>query len=426
MTSKSVLAVGTLATACLATLAVGCSASSRPVAEPRTVIVRGVALAEPQVSPARYGAADLAFGLAVLDRWCAQEPQANIVLSPASLASGLGMTYLGAGGSTATAMARVMHLPPVSPALEAGLQSRMAGIHAVNGRGVTLTDADQLWTDPSLTTRSSFLNAIATGYGAGVGRVPLLTDPGKAASQINAAIAAATRGHITHLVSARSLSQIGWLLTDAIYLHARWASPFESSATYRARFTTASGRPVRAEYLSGGLFASASAGGWTAVSLPYQGGRLTMLAMLPAVANGAGPGGCQQPAPGALAALRTRLAASRARTGVALPKVSLSSSADLIGLLRRLGMGVAFGPEANFLGISPQAGSIGLIKQAATFRVDEQGTVATAATAVGVLPTAAEAAHHIVVFNRPYLMLVLDTSTGEPLFLARVANPDLH
>ena len=28
-----------------------------------------------------------------------------------------------------------------------------------------------------------------------------------------------------------------------------------------------------------------------------------------------------------------------------------------------------------------------------------------------------------VVFNRPYLMLVTDTATGEPLFLANVADP---
>jgi hypothetical protein len=27
------------------------------------------------------------------------------------------------------------------------------------------------------------------------------------------------------------------------------------------------------------------------------------------------------------------------------------------------------------------------------------------------------------VFDRPYLLLVTDTATGEPLFLARVANP---
>jgi serpin B len=49
--------------------------------------------------------------------------------------------------------------------------------------------------------------------------------------------------------------------------------------------------------------------------------------------------------------------------------------------------------------------------------------VAAAAAAVGIAPTAGFAAVHPIVFNRPYLMLVTDTSTGEPLFLATVANP---
>jgi len=31
--------------------------------------------------------------------------------------------------------------------------------------------------------------------------------------------------------------------------------------------------------------------------------------------------------------------------------------------------------------------------------------------------------HHDVVFDRPYLLLVSDTGTSEPLFLARVADP---
>jgi serpin B len=62
---------------------------------------------------------------------------------------------------------------------------------------------------------------------------------------------------------------------------------------------------------------------------------------------------------------------------------------------------------------------------AATLRVDSAGTVASAATAVTMEPTAAEVARHVVAFTRPYLMLITDTRTGEPLFLARVANPDL-
>jgi serpin B len=92
-------------------------------------------------------------------------------------------------------------------------------------------------------------------------------------------------------------------------------------------------------------------------------------------------------------------------------------------VLKRLGMGTAFGQTADFTGLSPQAGGIGFVKQAATLQVGEQGTVGSAAAAVGVQPAAAVAARHYVTFDRPYLMLVSAEATGEPLFLAEVANP---
>ena len=94
------------------------------------------------------------------------------------------------------------------------------------------------------------------------------------------------------------------------------------------------------------------------------------------------------------------------------------------GELKALGMARAFGPLADFTGLSPAAASIGFVQQAATLKVDEKGTVgaAAAAAAVGVLPAAGFAGTELD-FNRPYLLLVTDLQTGEPVFLAKVANP---
>ncbi len=56
-------------------------------------------------------------------------------------------------------------------------------------------------------------------------------------------------------------------------------------------------------------------------------------------------------------------------------------------------------------------------------QVGEQGTVASAATAVGIAPSAAQVGPPPVTFDRPYLMMVTDPATGEPLFMARVTDP---
>jgi serpin B len=125
-----------------------------------------------------------------------------------------------------------------------------------------------------------------------------------------------------------------------------------------------------------------------------------------------------------VAAITAGLAApGAARDPIGLPRVSLSSQLSMNHLLAQLGMGVAFGQAANFSGLSAQACCIGLVEHAATLQVGERGTVASAATATGMQATALPADRAAVVFDRPYLMLVTDTATGEPLFLARVADP---
>ena len=402
--------------------AAGCG-SPAPPSPPAPVIAHGVALREPLVDPQPFGAADTAFGLDMLGAWCQADPRSNLVLSPSSLASGLGMAYLGARGGTAAAMAAVLHLPATSgQALEAGLQARSTALRGLDSPGVTVNASDQVWADPTLTTLPSYLNAVATAYDAGVAKAPLLSNPNRAVSEIDQAIAAATQGQIPQLLTPGSLNDIGWVLTDALYLHAAWATPFPASQTSPGSFTIAAGQQATAQFMDGGPYQTISEGGWTAVWLPYRGGKLAMIALLPP----AGAAACAVPSAKALGTVTADLAAGSARDvarEVYLPRVDLSSDVSMKSLLTGLGMGVAFTSSADFTGLSRQACCIGLVQQADTLRVGEQGTTASAATAVGVMPGAAMVGPPPVNFDRPYLMLVTDAATGEPLFLARVADP---
>jgi serpin B len=113
---------------------------------------------------------------------------------------------------------------------------------------------------------------------------------------------------------------------------------------------------------------------------------------------------------------------------VSLPKVNLDTSGgagNMQPVLERLGMGLAFTEKADFTGLSKQACCIGFVQQAATLQVGEKGTVGAAAAAVGMEPAMAIAVARpiTITFNRPYLLLVSAKATGEPLFLAEVANP---
>jgi serine protease inhibitor len=418
---RIVLAVGLAAATCLlgaCTSGPGTSMSS-PATAP--TVARGVSYVEPGADPAPYGAADTAFGLDVLHAWCQADPDANLVFSPAVLASALGLAYLGAKGPTATAMAGVLHLPAQSrDALLAGLAARLAALRAVNGRGVTLSASDFVWADPTLPPLKSYLNDVATGYDAGVGEAPFQTDPQLAAAEVNQAISRDTRGQIPKLVTPDLVTGMGWVLTSALYMDARWATPFDPGQTAGGTFTTQAGTPVTVQYMhSPQTVPSDAVDGWTGAWLSYQGAKLGMMAILPP----AGAGGCAVPSASGLAALTRAVFINQglgARVG--LPKLDISSNARMDDELKSLGMAQAFGPSADFTALSPQAASIAFVQQAATLKVDEKGTVGAAAAAVGAVPASAFAGQELD-FNRPYLLLVTDLQTGEPVFLAKVANP---
>ena len=56
-------------------------------------------------------------------------------------------------------------------------------------------------------------------------------------------------------------------------------------------------------------------------------------------------------------------------------------------------------------------------------RTEREQAISFLATAVGAIASAARVMPPLITFDRPYLMVVTDRATGEPLFMARVADP---
>src|SRR4051794_25914909 len=91
-------------------------------------------------------------------------------------------------------------------------------------------------------------------------------------------------------------------------------------------------------------------------------------------------------------------------------------------LLSTLGMDQAFRDGADFTGLSAAATMISSVQHAATLHVDEKGTEASAATSVPEATSAIQVRKKVV-FDKPYVLLIRDDRTGQPLFVARVADP---
>ena len=109
---------------------------------------------------------------------------------------------------------------------------------------------------------------------ANFGDEPATTD------RINAIIARETHGLIPALFPRRCPSPPAGA-DDALYLKAPWLHPFPGATP--APFRTAGGRLVQVPMMSSTVPVASyrQAGGWQSATLPYAGGRLAAVALLP-------------------------------------------------------------------------------------------------------------------------------------------------
>jgi serpin B len=185
------------------------------------------------------------------------------------------------------------------------------------------------------------------------------------------------------------------VLTNAIYLKAPWASEFSESATGPEPFRVRGGAPVDVPMMrkTSESFGYAKRDRFTAVSIPYTGGDLQLLILLPDDANG-------------LHALESKLPADmltqcekleRRDVDLSLPKFKLEPpSLALVGTLKALGLKSAFDQpagSANFDQMAPRRPNdylyISQVFHRTFIAVDEKGTEAVAATAVAAAVGAA-------------------------------------
>ncbi len=107
---------------------------------------------------------------------------------------------------------------------------------------------------------------------------------------------------------------------------------------------------------------------------------------------------------------------------LALPKYRIEYGVKLLnGALSRLGMEIAFGPRADFSGISPGI-FISEVIHKAVIEVNEKGSEAAAATVAEMMKSSLPRRIEFTV-DRPFFFVIADDRTGSVLFMGKVADP---
>ena len=154
-----------------------------------------------------------------------------------------------------------------------------------------------------------------------------------------------------------------------------------------------------------------------AVRMPYGQGRFSMLIILPnAGANVTSfvTAITVDDLNGLMAQLEL------AMVTIGLPRFTASYGTSLTGALGSMGMGIAFGPSADFSALAPRFW-INVVEHKTVVEVDETGTIAAAATGVGLDAVATQ--QYTIIMNHPFFYAIQDDKTRDLLFIGVLMNP---
>jgi serpin B len=344
----------------------------------------------------------------------------NVIFSPLSIGMAFGMADAGARGETAAEIERVFHFPASGEELHAAFNFLDQAL-ADSGESTTRL-ANRMYPGVGYDVVEDFTETLAAFYGAPLERLDFATETEAARKRINAWVSDRTENRIPELLPAGTITpETVLVLVNALYLEAKWSQPFGKYPTEDAPFTRLDGSVVHAHLMHNAELEASyvDTEGYQAVELPYGGGEISMTVVVP------DKGRFAEFEQGfdaeRLAEIDTAM--SGGIVDFFLPRWSASFSADLVETLPELGLRLPF-MGGDFTGISPSNPFIGSGVHAADIEVDEEGTVAAAATGLGFAESGPPQPDAVIRADRPFVYLIRDTETGAVLFMGRVIDPE--
>jgi serpin B len=366
-----------------------------------------------------------------LDMWqrLLKTQKGNIVFSPYSISVAFAMQDAGALGRTASQIERVLHFRLPTARLDAAMNKLALALASRANKQVTLKVANRLFGAQLFSFRKPFLREITRNFGAPMAAVDFAGDPEAARKLINKWVAGQTAQRILDLIPKDQITRYTDLvLVNAIYLNAKWLVPFAADATSDGRFYLTTGKHVQVPMMYGDQSVPiAITDDYQALELPYKGGKLAMLLVMPTA--------------GTFASFQRSLDAAglsdvidsldNQYAALSLPKFSTRTKLDLGSTLKAMGIKDAFDPlAADLYGISAYPRSdlehrlhISKVFHQAFIKVAEKGTEAAAATAIIDSGTGGGGPEMSVRIDHPFLWFIRDRVTGTILFMGRVLDP---
>jgi serpin B len=372
----------------------------------------------------------------------------NVFFSPFSISTALAMTYEGARGRTAEEMRSALGFPDDSVMRRSAFARIFNRLNAKDS-GYELNIANALWAQKDYQLNSSYLDLTSRYYSGRATNLDFKHATEESRQTINQWVAEQTRDKIKDLLSKGAIDTLTRLvLTNAIYFKGKWANEFDKKYTKDTVFRIRPDLSLKVPMMTRrARLPYAEVNGMQILEMPYRNG--LDKATSKAEEHGsplapAGPGDISMlvllPRADDLRLLEDSLTVQNLagwrkhlrdeRVEVRLPRFRVEQKVALGRALTALGMRSAFDTlAADFSGMRDNDSlCIREVIHKAVVETDEQGTVAAAATAVGMARAATGPVPpppKLFRADHPFIFIIQERESGNILFIGRVVNPAL-
>ncbi|MBA3289676.1 MAG: hypothetical protein H0U21_16975, partial [Acidimicrobiia bacterium] len=302
-----------------------------------------------------------------------QPAEDNVVFSPVSIGHALLMAAAAADDPTRAAISSAFGHPDHAHQAWNALDLQVADSQSDQ---VTVTIADRIWPSVGIEPAQDWIDLLASEHGADVVPLDFAGDGEGSRRVINDWASDRTEGLIPELLPIDFITPMTVLvLTDTLYFAAEWERPFGKYGPVSGVFTTLDGAEVATSFMQELELADrrGTGDGFVGAEIPYAGGAYSMLVLVP------DEGRYEE----LLDRLDQDLLDEVDRTfttgpyELLLPKWDDTYQIDLMDWLTDIGAAPGAYPS-----ITPGA-FLDAAVHAADITIDERGTVAAAATALG-------------------------------------------
>ncbi|XP_018846625.1 serpin-ZX-like [Juglans regia] len=300
-----------------------------------------------------------------------------------------------------------------------------------DGPGPSLSFANGVWLDRSLSLKPSFKQIMDNAYKAALHQADFLTRAAEVTNEVNSWAENKTNGLIKEVLPPGSIDRTTKLIfVNAFYFKAVWDEKFNASATKENDFHLLNGRSVQVPFMTSKKKQLLVAfDGFKVLGLPYRHDddkrKFSMYFFLPDTKNGL-PNLIEKEVSES-SFLDHHLPDKKMKVGeFRIPKFKISFGFEASNVLKGLGLVLPFCEDADLTEIvGDKKLFVSGILHKSFIEVNEEGTEAAAVSTTVMVGCSRSSIKDEIDFvaDHPFLFLIRDDMTGAVLFIGQVLNP---